>query len=55
MGQSKSAEWSFFLLPIEYIYIYIYFVSRNGEIAGLENELVGYVFGKKKATEVAHL
>ena len=52
MGQWKSAEWSFFLLPIEFFF---FLVSRNGEIAGLENELVGYVFGKKKATEVAHL
>ncbi|OMO63679.1 putative rRNA methylase protein [Corchorus olitorius] len=27
----------------------------HSPLSGLENELVGYIFGKKKATEVAHL
>ncbi|OMO93006.1 putative S-adenosylmethionine-dependent methyltransferase [Corchorus capsularis] len=27
----------------------------NSPLSGLENELVGYIFGKKKPTEVAHL
>ncbi|XP_007022590.2 PREDICTED: putative rRNA methylase YtqB isoform X1 [Theobroma cacao] len=30
-------------------------LSRNCPLSGLENELVGYILGKKKATEVAHL
>lgn len=30
-------------------------LSKDSPLSGLENELVGYVFGKKKATEVAHL
>ncbi|KAK8591738.1 hypothetical protein V6N13_031770 [Hibiscus sabdariffa] len=30
-------------------------LSNSSPISGLEDELVGYIFGKKKATEVAHL
>ncbi|XVE52768.1 hypothetical protein DITRI_Ditri02bG0150100 [Diplodiscus trichospermus] len=30
-------------------------LSNNSPLSGLEDELVGYIFGKKKATEVAHL
>ncbi|XP_022718115.1 uncharacterized protein LOC111276633 isoform X2 [Durio zibethinus] len=30
-------------------------LSSNSPLSGLEDELVGYIFGKKKATEVAHL
>ncbi|XVF33795.1 hypothetical protein REPUB_Repub18cG0001800 [Reevesia pubescens] len=30
-------------------------LSTNSPLSGLEDELVGYIFGKKKATEVAHL
>ncbi|KAG4166316.1 hypothetical protein ERO13_A13G123300v2 [Gossypium hirsutum] len=29
--------------------------SNSSPLSGLEDELVGYIFGKKKATEVAHL
>ncbi|KAB1995183.1 hypothetical protein ES319_D13G144600v1 [Gossypium barbadense] len=29
--------------------------SSSSPLSGLEDELVGYIFGKKKATEVAHL
>ncbi|XWS10651.1 hypothetical protein CRYUN_Cryun38cG0015200 [Craigia yunnanensis] len=30
-------------------------LSNNSPLSGLGDELVGYIFGKKKATEVAHL
>ncbi|KAK3217786.1 hypothetical protein Dsin_011756 [Dipteronia sinensis] len=31
------------------------FIFEDSPLSGLESDLVGYVFGKKKATEVAHL